>query len=173
MRDDLTEQYRRWLEADEQGDDDEADAAFDAALRRLRAGAAAVGPVHETTMAAMAEASGRDAVRAAAAAAGAALVGSADRRGWRSTSAPARRCRRCPPGSSPVSICWWPLVVWFANGHDMRSTVWTLLTGIGRAALAFAADPRVTVAMLVFQVVAVAALAALHRLLGPEREWLK
>ncbi len=65
------------------------------------------------------------------------------------------------------------MVVWFANGHDVRSTVWTLLTGLGRAALAFAADSRVTVAILIFQVVAVAALAALHRLLGPEREWLK
>jgi hypothetical protein len=51
--------------------------------------------------------------------------------------------------------------------------VWSLLTALGRATAAFVADPRVTIAMLVFQVVAVAALTALHRLLGPEREWLK
>ena len=65
------------------------------------------------------------------------------------------------------------MVVWFANGPDVRTGVWSVLTGLGRAAAAFVADPRVTVAMLVFQVVAVAALAALHRLLGPGREWLK
>jgi hypothetical protein len=65
------------------------------------------------------------------------------------------------------------LVVWFANGADVRSSLWSVMTGIGRAAAAFVADPRVTIAIVVFQVVAVAALAALHRLLGPEREWLK
>jgi hypothetical protein len=65
------------------------------------------------------------------------------------------------------------IVVWVANGPDVRSGVWSLMTGIGRAAAAFVADPRVTIAIVVFQVVAVAALAALHRLLGPEREWLK
>jgi hypothetical protein len=65
------------------------------------------------------------------------------------------------------------VVVWFANGADVRSGIWSAMTGIGRAAAAFVADPRVTIAIVVFQVVAVAALAALHRLLGPEREWLK
>jgi hypothetical protein len=65
------------------------------------------------------------------------------------------------------------VVVWFANGADVRSSLWSVMTGIGRAAAAFVADPRVTIAIVVFQVVAVAALAALHRLLGPEREWLK
>jgi hypothetical protein len=65
------------------------------------------------------------------------------------------------------------VVVWFANGADVRSSLWSVMTGIGRAAAVFVADPRVTIAIVVFQVVAVAALAALHRLLGPEREWLK
>jgi hypothetical protein len=65
------------------------------------------------------------------------------------------------------------VVVWFANGADVRSSLWSALNGIGRAAAAFVADPRVTIAIVVFQVVAVAALAGLHRLLGPEREWLK
>lgn len=65
------------------------------------------------------------------------------------------------------------VVVWFANGADVQSSLWSVMTGIGRAAAAFVADPRVTIAIVVFQVIAVAALAALHRLLGREREWLK
>jgi hypothetical protein len=172
MRDDATEQYRRWLEADERSEDDEADAAFTRLFDTCVP--APLPPVRftETTMAAVAEARTVDALRA-------------------------RRLRRVllwsglPIGgaalyfgagaalsalSTGVVACLNVLVaavVWFANGHDTRSTVWTLLTGLGRAALALAADPRVTVAMLVFQAVAVAALAVLHRLLGPEREWLK
>jgi hypothetical protein len=51
------------------------------------------------------------------------------------------------------------VVVWFANGPDARSSLWTVMTGIGRAAAAFVADPRVTIAIVVFQVVAVAALS--------------
>ena len=172
MRDDLPEQYRRWVEADEQGHDDEADDSFERLF-----GACVPAPLPsarftEAAMAAIAEATVADARRA-------------------------RRLRRVllwsgvPAGAvalySGAGAVLWALstglvgglnflvamVVWFANGPDVRSSLWTLLTGLGRAALVFAADPRVTIAILVFQVVAVAALAALHRLLGPEREWLK
>jgi hypothetical protein len=63
-------------------------------------------------------------------------------------------------------------VVWLANGGTVRSSVWAVLTGIGRAAGVFVSDPRVTVALLAFQAVAIGALVALHRLLG-DRELLK
>ena len=172
MRDDLSEQYGRWLQADEQGDDDEADASFERLFDACVPAPLPTARFTETTMAAIGAAAVADAVHA-------------------------RRVRRVllwsgiPIGALALyfgaGALFWALstglvavlnflvamVVWFANGHDVRSTVWTLLTGLGRAALAFAADSRVTVAILIFQVVAVAALAALHRLLGPEREWLK
>ena len=63
-------------------------------------------------------------------------------------------------------------VVWLANGGTARSSVWAVLSGVGRAAGVFVSDPRVTVALLACQVVAIAALVALHRLLG-DREMLK
>jgi len=47
---------------------------------------------------------------------------------------------------------------------------WSLLASLGRAAAALAADPHVTVAMLVISAVAVAALLALQRLLGADGE---
>jgi len=172
MRDDLTEQYRRWLEADDQGHDDEADASFERLFDACVPTPLPSVRFTETTMAAIAEAAVADAKRA-------------------------KRLRQVllwsgvPLGAVGLyfgaGALFWALstglvaglnflvavVVWFANGHDVRSSLWTMLTGLGRAALAFVADPRVTIAILVFQAVAVAALAALHRLLGPEREWLK
>jgi hypothetical protein len=63
--------------------------------------------------------------------------------------------------------------VLFAGGTDVRRALWSVLTGLGRATATFVADPRVTFAMVVCQAVAVAALVALHRLLGSGREWLK
>jgi hypothetical protein len=63
-------------------------------------------------------------------------------------------------------------VVWFANGGNAHSSVWAVLTGIGRAAGVFVSDPRVTMLLLVCQAVAIGALVALHRLLG-DRELLK
>jgi hypothetical protein len=172
MRDDVNEQYRRWLDADEQGKDDEADTSFERLFDACVPAPLPSVRFTETTMAAIGEATIADARRA-------------------------RRLRRVllwsgvPLGLVALyfgagAVVWAlstglvaglnflvAVVVWFANGHDVRSSLLTMLTGLGRAALAFAADPRVTIAILVFQAVAVAALAALHRLLGPEREWLK
>jgi hypothetical protein len=48
--------------------------------------------------------------------------------------------------------------------------VWSVLATLGRAAAAVAADPKVTVAMITISVVAIAALLALQRLLGSDRE---
>ena len=172
MRDDVTEQYRRWLEADAEAQDDEADASFGRLFDTCVPTPLPSVRFTETTMAAIAETTAADARRS-------------------------RRTRRVLVWSGvPVLVVGLyfgagaalsalstglvaglnflvGVVVWFANGHDARSTVWSVLTGLGRASLAFAADSRVTVAMVVFQAVAVAALAVLHRLLGPDREWLK
>ena len=169
---DATEQYRRWLEADEQGEDDEADAAFTRLFDTCVPAPLPSVRFTETTMAAVAEARAVDAVRSrrlrrvllwSGAPIGAAAL-------YFGAGAALSALSNGVVASLNLLVA---AVVWFANGYDTRSTVWTLLTGLGRAALALAADPRVTVAMLVFQAVAVVALAVLHRLLGPEREWLK
>ena len=57
-----------------------------------------------------------------------------------------------------------------ATAVQSDAGVWSLLTGLGRAATALAADPNVTFAMIVISAVAIAALLALQRLLGSDGE---
>jgi hypothetical protein len=64
-------------------------------------------------------------------------------------------------------------IVWMAEGGQARTGVWSALGGLGRAAAAFVAEPRVTVVILGFQAVAAAALVVMHRLLGRDREWIE
>jgi hypothetical protein len=61
-------------------------------------------------------------------------------------------------------------IVWFADGGSGSAGVWPTLGGLGRAAAAFVADPRVTLGILGFQAVAAGALVVMHRLLGRDRE---
>src|SRR3954468_8128778 len=63
MRDDATEQYRRWLDADEQGDDDEADVAFTRLYENCVPAPLPSVRFTETTLAAVAEARAVDALR--------------------------------------------------------------------------------------------------------------
>jgi hypothetical protein len=64
-------------------------------------------------------------------------------------------------------------IVWFAEGGSARTGVWTTFGGLSRAAAAFVAEPRVTVAILVFQAAAAGAPVVMHRLLGRGREWVE
>jgi hypothetical protein len=57
-----------------------------------------------------------------------------------------------------------------AVAFQTGASVWSVLATLGRAAAAVAADPKVTVAMITISVVAIAALLALQRLLGSDRE---
>ena len=172
MREDLDLNYRRWLNADHDGDDAEADAAFGAVFEACVSEPLPPAQFTAQTMAAIAAASAADAVRARVVRrvllwSGVPAIALAIYFG---AGAALSAVSSAFVGALNLLVA---LVVWFANGPDVRTGVWSVLTGLGRAAAAFVADPRVTVAMLVFQVVAVAALAALHRLLGPGREWLK
>jgi hypothetical protein len=171
MNDDLVLQYVRWRAAEESGDDEEADAAFGAVFEASVSMPLPSREFAARTMTAIAGAAGADARRA-------------------------RRLRRAliwtgvPVGAAAVYFGAGPFlsvlsaalvgalnllisaIVWFASGPEAHGSVWSLLTSMGRATAAFAADPRVTIAMLAFQAIAVGALVALHRMLG-EREWLK
>jgi hypothetical protein len=62
-------------------------------------------------------------------------------------------------------------IVWVATGPDLN--LWSVISSLGRASAAFIADPTVTITMLAIQGIAIAALVALRRLLGSDREFLE
>jgi hypothetical protein len=64
-------------------------------------------------------------------------------------------------------------VVRMAGAVQTGADLWSVLTGVGRAAAAFASDPTVTMMLFGLQGIAVAALFALQRLLGIDEESLK
>jgi hypothetical protein len=64
-------------------------------------------------------------------------------------------------------------IIGTAGAMERGADVWTVLGSLGRAAAAFVADPKVTFTMLVIQGIAAAALIALQRLLGADRETFK
>ena len=61
-------------------------------------------------------------------------------------------------------------VVGGAVAFQTGAGVWSLLASLGRAAAALATDSNVTFAMIAISAVAVGALLALQRLLGPDEE---
>lgn len=172
MDEELTRRYRRWLDADEEGLDDEADAA----CRAVYAARLPEPRVSQDFAARTADAVAAAAVR---------------------DSAAARRTRRATiTGSIAAAVAGiylggpWAIsmlsalligtidllvgaTVRVASGVGAGNDMWTLLSGLGRATAAFAANPAVTVAMLAMQGIAMAALIALHRLLGPDTESVK
>jgi hypothetical protein len=166
MHEDLSVNYRRWRRADEQGDEDEADAAFGAVFEACSLAPLPPPQFTSQTMAAIAAATAADARRARVA-----------RKVLLWSGLPAAAAALYFGSGALLSVLSGAfvaalnlmvgIVVWFASGPDVRSGLWSVLTGIGRVAAVFIADPRVTVAVVVFQVVAVVALAALHRLLAP------
>lgn len=172
MNEDLTRTYRRWQDAEAAADDDGADAAF---ATLFEASVSAPLPSRELvprTMAAVAAVSAADARRGRRVRAGLLWVG-----------LPAAVVLIYLGAGTMVSLLasavvaclnlLVSIVVMFAGGTDVRRALWSVLSGLGHATAAFVADPRVTFAMVVCQAVAVAALVALRRLLGPGREWLR
>jgi hypothetical protein len=169
--DDLTRDYERWRFAEEHGEDDAADAAFRAVFDASISSPLPSREFATRTMAAIADASAIDARRARAGRAmliwgglAASVVAV-----YFGAGALLSVLSSAVVGALNLVIS---TVVWFANGGSARSSIWAVLTGIGRAAGVFVSDPRVTMALLACQAVAIGALVALHRLLG-DRELLK
>jgi len=169
--DDLSRDYDRWRVAEERDEDDAADAAFRAIFEASVSPPLPSREFTTRTMAAIADAAVADARRARIGRA--ALI-------WGGLAVLVvglyfgaglllSLLSSAVVGALNLVIS---TVVWLANGGTVRSSVWAVLTGIGRAAGVFVSDPRVTVALLAFQAVAIGALVALHRLLG-DRELLK
>jgi len=169
MDDELSRTYRRWHEAEENGRDEDAEAAF----RAIFASTVQDDPVPARfaagtleRIAEVATADARRARRTRTAAIAIASVGGvvlayfgAGLLGSLVASAISRML------NGVVAI-----VVAVARAGPSGASIWSVLASLGRAAAAFAADPIVTITILAIQGVAIAALVALQRLLGSEWE---
>lgn len=172
MDDELTRRYRRWLEADQSGSDEDADAAcralFQAADREE------IVPLAFTsgTMEAIAAAAVRDAETARRTRLG--LIGSGIAGGillaYFSAGAVLSFLVRALVWMFDLLV---GMVVRGAAGAETGASVWSVFASLGRAASAFVADPTVTFVLLVLQGLAILALITLQRLLGTDGETFK
>ena len=165
MNDDLNWTYRRWRTAEQEGRDDEADAAFKDVFDRV----VPVEPVAPAftirTMQAVASAAAIDQRRV-------------------------RRTRRVVIGGGltgglaaayfgsglAVSVLVGAInllvagIVQASSRIDSGAGVWSLMVSLGRATSAFIAQPEVTFVIIAIHGIAILALYAMHRLLGSDGE---
>lgn len=171
-RDDIDRSYRRWRLAEADGRDADADAEFRVVFGSTLADAGIDAAFTARTLEAVAAAAEREArrmrkVRIASAAAGVAgLVTGA----YFGMSFVVSFLSTMVVGGVDVLI---GLVVRTAGAAQTGAGLWSVLSGVGRAAASFAADPTVTIMLVGLQGLAVAALLALQRLLGVDEESLK
>jgi len=169
MNDELTSGYRRWIEADLAGLEEEADAAFGSVFRAVAQDEPVSPAFTSRTMQAIAGEAARGAHRAkrtrraAATAGGVGLVAAVYFGAGFAVSA----MRTAVLGLFDLLV---GVIVKTAAGAQAGSDLWGLLGSMGHAASAFVADPKVTVVLLVLQGLALAALVTLQRLLGSEGE---
>lgn len=172
MDDDLNRHYRRWLEAEASGNEDDADAACRAAFEAIDRAEAVPAAFTARTMAAIA-AENETLVRRAR------LT-----RVSLTTGAVGGGLVAAYFGAGPaLSMLATALVALFnlaigaivsgAAGAEAGAGLWSVAGSIGRAATALVSDPLVTLVLLVLQGFAIAALIALQRLLGSDGESLK
>jgi len=172
VNDELDRTYRRWQRAEENGHDDEAEAAFREIYAAGMSDSGVTPTFTASTMAAVANRAAIDARRAARTRAAALVVGIGGgafityfSAGFVVSLLSAAAAR----GLDALVA----LVVSVATSGRDGSGVWAVLTSLGRAAAAFAANPTVTVAIFAMQAVAIGALVALQRLLGSDGESFK
>ena len=169
MDDELRFGYRRWLEADDAGLEDEADEAcgrvFQAAVQPEPASLAFTA----RTMQAIAAQAGSDARRAKQTRRVAMVTG-----GFALAAAIWFGAGFALSAMGTAFVALFDLLIGAAvktaAGVQAGADLWTLLGSIGHAASAFVADPKVTFVLLVLQGLALAALVALQRLLGSDGE---
>lgn len=172
MDEDLTRHYRRWREADAHDRDDEADAACAAMFEDLGRETVVAPDFTARTLAAVAAAAEQDRQRArrarqASVAGGVAAAGVGVYAGgpWMLSAFSTLLV-------SAIDLIV-RLTVAMASGMEAGTDVWSVFASLGRALAAFVTNPAVTAAIFAMQGIAMAALIALHRLLGSDRESLK
>lgn len=170
--DDINRSYRRWQVAEADGRDDDADAEFALVFGATLPDMAVQASFTTRTMEAVAAAAAKEGrrarrVRLASVAAGVlALVTGA----YFGAAFVVTLVSTVVVGGFDLLI---GLVVRTAGAAQTGADLWSVLSGVGRAAAAFAANPTVTMTLIALQGVAVAALLALQRLLGVDEESLK
>lgn len=170
--DDINRSYRRWRVAEADGRDDDADAEFAVVFGSTLPDPGIQAAFTARTMAAVAAAAATESrrsrrVRLASVAAGiAALVTGA----YLGAGFVVTLVSTMVVGAFDVMV---GLVVRTAGAAQTGADMWSVLSGVGRAAASFAANPTVTMTLIALQGVAVAALLALQRLLGVDEESLK
>jgi hypothetical protein len=172
MDDELTRRYRRWREAERDGREEDADAVFGGLFRSVVEPPAVRPGFTTATMAAVAAAA--DAQRARArrlrrvlvpAGAAACLAGAYFGAGVAGTVLSALLV-----GALDLLV---GVVVTAAATAPAGGDVWSVLTSLGRVTAALLTNSTVTATILAIQAVALAALLALRRLLGPDGESLR
>jgi hypothetical protein len=167
MNDELTSSYRRWLEADDTGLDDEGDAALGSIFQEIVPSEPPSLEFTARTMEAIAAGARRDARQAKLMRRAAAVAGTAGL----SAGVYLGAGLVLPAMASALLALFDFLVgaiVRTSAGVQAGSGLWGLLGSLGHAASAFVADPKVTFVLLVLQGFAIAALVALQRLLGSD-----
>ena len=166
---DPSSNYRRWRAAEASERDDDADTALQGLFQAVETEQQVSPEFTARTMTAIAQAAAVDGRRArqarvavlsgtAAAAAAAVYFGA----GWIFALVSATFL-----GLLNLLVA---VVVRTAQAFQTGAGVWGVLSSLGHAATAVAADPSVTFAMIAISAVAIAALVALQRLLGSDEE---
>lgn len=172
MDDELTREYERWRDADNAGLEDEADEACLAIFAATRHEPVVSRDFTARTLTAIAQSGAADASWTRRTRRAAAFVGVG-----------AAATLVYVGGPWLLAAGSWMLVgvinllvsatVQLATSMETGVDIWAVGAGIGRALAAFVSSPSVTIAMLAMQAIAMAALIALQRLLGSDRESLK
>lgn len=169
MNDELSQHYRRWSEAEEMGREDAADAAFADVFRSSVRERAVAPDFVARTMAAVAQTAELDARRAhrirnvlVPAAIVTALVG-----GYFSLGLIGSLLSAAVVGLLDLIGA---AAVGAVDAVQTGAGIWVVFKALGRAAGSFITSPSVTATLLAAQIIAIAALIALQRLLGSDRE---
>jgi hypothetical protein len=169
MDDELERSCRRWLAAEEEDREDDAESALRAVFASTPHNLPVSSGFSARTMAAVAEAAERDR-RAARLTRKAALglgVSGGALLAYFSAGAIVSTASMAVAALLDLVI---DLIVGAATTGQSGTSVWTIFANLGRAAAAFAASPTVTVTILGIQAIAIAALIALQRVLGSDWE---
>ena len=165
MNEDLNWHYRRWRTAEDEARDDDADAAFKGVFDRV----VPIEPVTPAFTARVMEAvttaaavDARRARRTRRLAVGGGVVG-----GLATAYYGAGLAVAAVIGAINLLVT---AIVEASTRLESGAGVWGLLVSLGRATAAFIADPAVTFVIIAIHGVAIAALYAMHRLLGSDGE---
>jgi hypothetical protein len=170
--DELVRGYHRWRAMEDQGRDDDADAAFGPVFREAGEGRAVSLDFTARAMAAVSAAAERDARRARRTRNVLLPVGAAAAAGFLYVAGGFILSAMAASMSWVVSLLI-SSVVGIAKSADTGVSLWSVARSLGHAAATFMSRPAVTISIIAIQGIAMMALVALQRLLGSDREFYR